>query len=209
MARTRRYELDDEDAADENGILRDGARIRVGVQMLNSAGRPLVDGLGQPLAGGSRWSGYVFVDEHKGSQRAVDHELRKAQLSAAWRGGLRAGDQLTIGDQRLDVLGYNADDRLVLADASELDREAGLDADSIKQQAYDAAVAELVMRGARVRQSIRNLTTTSISIRTRTTRRTSAWTFATKPPPTPSGARPGSSRCVIFKTRGNAEEDCE
>ena len=143
MARTRRYELDDEDAADENGILRDGARIRVGVQMLDSAGRPLVDGLGQPLAGGSRCSGYVFVDEHKGSQRAVDHELRKAQLSAAWRGGLRAGDQLTIGDQRLDVLGYNADDRLVLADASELDREAGLDADSIKQQAYDAAVAEL------------------------------------------------------------------
>ena len=73
--------------------------------------------------------------------RAAPHRrprLSKAELSSRWKGGFEAGDHVSIGDRRLEVIGQNVNNgKLVLADVAELDAE------EIKQAAYDGYKASL------------------------------------------------------------------
>lgn len=133
MSKTYRHEFDDEeDTYDENSLLKDGKSARVPVFLRDSADRVLVDGLGQPLPAAGRQSGYVFADANV-RRRAEDRDYAKAELSARWRGGLQQGDHVKIGDRHLEVIGNNPNSgKLVLADTAQLD------ADEIKQAAYDA-----------------------------------------------------------------------
>lgn len=136
MAKTFRYADDtDDDTFDSDGLLRDGERHRVPLFMRNSSGRAvtLTGAHNLPIDARARKAGYVFTDTSRDEpSRAIDHAVRRAQLSAAYRGGLAAGDFVTIDGERFRVLGYTAEDRMVI-DADEPDAEA----------AYETAKADL------------------------------------------------------------------
>lgn len=136
MTRVFRYQdeqLDDED----DTILKDGETYRVPVFLRDLADYVLVDGLGQPLdATAGRRSGYVFAD-HGHDVRESNRDLRKAMLSAEYRGGLVAGDLVKLGDRDMVVAGYDDAGKIHLADAS------AADADELKRQAWEDSVAEL------------------------------------------------------------------
>ena len=56
--------------------------------------------------------------------REEDHQLRKAELSNQWRGGLQLGDNVDLGGQRMRVVGNNRDGtKPILSDA--VDANAG------------------------------------------------------------------------------------
>ena len=140
MSKTFRYqdEIDDDDDFDENGLLKDGKSARVRLEMRDSAGYLLVDASGRPLPAEGRTAGYVFADANA-ERRVQDYDFQKAELSSRWKGGLEAGDHLTIGDKRFEILGTNPNNgKLVFADTE------GLDAGEIKQQAYNDGVAATV-----------------------------------------------------------------
>ena len=97
-------EIDEADAFDDNGVIRDGVTmLHSGVSQEMVAGHTLDRRLQAadrcprwpPLGGGG------------------DHELRRRQLAEAWRGGLQAGDEVVVDGERFEVLGYNAEDRMV------------------------------------------------------------------------------------------------
>ena len=130
-------QIDEEDAYDESGMIKDGVRMHVPLMMCDSNGHMLVDALGEPLpSNGGRVAGYVFRDTDN-TVREENYQLSKAQLSAAWRGGLRLGDEVMIGDQRMRVSGNNRDNnRPILSDASTVDADA-------QQSAYEISKRQL------------------------------------------------------------------
>ena len=84
--------------------------------------------------------GFVRIADsaERAQRRAEVRDFQKAELAAAYKGGLQAGDRLMLGDRQMEVVGHNPDTgKVQLADAS-----LG-DAESIKQDAYDAAERDL------------------------------------------------------------------
>ena len=123
-------QISEEDAFDENGVMRDGVGMRVGTMMrdgievaegimmfdrpvplgdlvvTDSEGRMLVDAFGEPI--NPRWNrrGFVYMDADR-SIREENCQLRKAELSARWKGGLQLGDEVIIDGERMRVSGSN------------------------------------------------------------------------------------------------------
>ena len=130
-------EITEDEAVDENGIVKDGVTMRSPIYLTDARGRTLTDAFGQPLPAGGGRSGFVFVDDTDNDQRRrEDYDFAKAKLSAEWKGGLEAGDPVTIAGQRLHVLGYRRDNgKMVLGDA--------VDGDALKEQAYNISKQEL------------------------------------------------------------------
>ena len=139
-------QIDELEAFDENGVMRDGVGMRVGTMMrdgvefaenimmfdhpvplgdhvvndflTDSEGRALVDAFGSPLSTHYGRKGYAFMDADR-SVREQSYQLRKAKLSNAWRGGLQLGDNVDIGGQRMRMVGNSREgDRPTFADAS-------------------------------------------------------------------------------------------
>ena len=134
------YEDEDEGELlqdEDDNLLRDGEVMRVRMFMRDSFGRPLTDALGRPLAAQGRSAGYVFADTGQAERLAENRDFQKAELSARYKGGLQEGDHVRIGDRQLEVIGRNpSNNKLTLADTAQLDAE------TLKREAYDAAVAE-------------------------------------------------------------------
>ena len=89
----------------------------------------LVDASGAPL----NWNrlGFVYLDGHDNTVRSQNHQVRKAELSARWKGGLQDGDPVHMGDRNLEVVGHNPkNNKLVLADTDMVD------GDQLKSDAY-------------------------------------------------------------------------
>ena len=139
----RRYfykdqEIDEADALDDNGIIKDGVTLHYPVYLKDGSGNLLDDGLGQPLPAEGRRCGYVFTTDARAERRLEDRDFHRAELSARYKGGIAAGDHVSIGDRRLEALGYNPENgKLVLADTAELDGE------SLKEEAYTAYKQDL------------------------------------------------------------------
>ena len=133
---------------DDDTVLRDGEYVRVPLMMrdgdddgdnflTDSDGRVLTDAFGEPLFTKYNRRGFVYIDADR-SVREENYQLRKAELSNAWKGGLQDGDHVDIDGRNMEVIGRNVDNgKLVLADTAELD------ADDIKRTAYNDGVAAM------------------------------------------------------------------
>ena len=141
-------QIPEDDAFDSNGVMRDGVGMRVGTMMrdgvevaegimmydepvplgdstddflTDSEGRALVDAFGAPLSTHYGRKGYAFMDADR-SVREQNYQLRKAQLSSAWRGGLTLGDEVIIDGERMRVAGNNRENnKPILGDADTVD----------------------------------------------------------------------------------------
>ena len=108
MAKRYYYTLDgdpltEDEAIDENGIIRDGVTTRFPLFMTDSDGRTLTDAFNQPLDPTYSRRGYVFTDNNN-RERVVDDshpDVQKAYLSNAWKGGVKPGDVVTIDGRTL------------------------------------------------------------------------------------------------------------
>ena len=116
-----------------------------GVQ--RSVGLALHDGQGQPVGNGP---GYVFLANHRhlADEKQRIYDEYNIELSNRWRGGLQPGDTVTVGGRRKTVVGRDFEGKYLVRDAETLD------ADTIKQQAYDAYNAELTSAWRRDHDSI-------------------------------------------------------
>lgn len=98
-----RHEVD-QDQLDENGIIKDGGRVRVGLQMMDSLD-PLQKALAAAAAArpSPKRTGYVFDsdDRHAAKMRAYDQS--KLHLSNAYKGGISPGDYVTFGGRQMTV----------------------------------------------------------------------------------------------------------
>ena len=133
MSRRRYYhsrdgrELTEEEATDENGIIHDGVRMVTPLYLTDARGRTLTDAFGQPLPAIGGRSGYTFVDDADNAQRRrEDYDFYKAELSNRWKSGLEQGDRFQLGDKRVEVLGFDDNDKMHVA---------GIDVD-LRQEAY-------------------------------------------------------------------------
>lgn len=142
-AADKRYEVDDEDAVDENGILKDGRKIRVPLSMRDSNPHP---------CGAKMWYGPpmpLFDSDIRSKPRTTNDKValvdrqkiqdwQKAELSARWKGGLADGDIVRLGDRMQVVAGRNPENgKVQLRDATTTHAE------TVKQAAYvayDAAI---------------------------------------------------------------------
>ena len=130
------YDEDDEQ-------IRDGKTVRVPMYCMDSLQRS-VAGLSQSRA--RHQPSFVSdVETAFDQEAALDAQERrdfeKAQLSAAWKGGLQAGDRIRLGDRIVVVGDRNPDTgKLRLHD---VEVESWEDAETIRQQAYDAYDREL------------------------------------------------------------------
>ena len=135
---------------DDDDILQDGQSVRVPLMMRDGAdddahsfltdgqGHMLTDAFGAPLSPHYGRKGYAFVDGRDNTIREQNRDLRKAELSVAWRGGLALGDEVTLGGQRMQVAGNSREgDKPLLSDASTVD------ASTVKRAAYEAGVAAM------------------------------------------------------------------
>ena len=146
-------QIDELEAFDSNGVMRDGVGMRVGTMMrdgvevaegimmfdrpvplgdpvvTDSGGRALVDAFGSPISTHYGRKGYTFIDADR-SVREENYQLRKAQLSAAWKGGLELGDNVDIGGRHMRVAGNNHEGtKPILGDA--------VDTTDAAERAYD------------------------------------------------------------------------
>ena len=149
-------QIDEDEAFDSNGVMRDGVGMRVATMMRDGVevaegimmydrpvplgdstdnfltdgeGRALVDAFGSPLSPHYDRRGYTFIDADR-SVREQNHQLRKAELSAAWKGGLKLNDEVIIDGERMRVAGNNRENnKPILSDA--------VDADDAAERAYD------------------------------------------------------------------------
>ena len=138
-------QIDESEAFDSNGVMRDGVGLRVGTMMrdgvevaegimmfdqpvplgyqvvTDSNGRTLVDAFNEPLSPHYGRKGYTFIDADR-SIREQNHQLRKAELSARCKGGLQLGDEVIIDGERMKVCGNSREgDKPILSDASTVD----------------------------------------------------------------------------------------
>lgn len=136
--RTKRFEIDDDDDFDENGILKDGKRVRVPCMMRDSADN---------VASVPRWAmdkaarmlGRDSATNPDWLKRQEGYNTYELDLANRWRGGvtdLRAGDVVTTSDGH-GVVKSHENGRLVIADATKLDSE------TVKQSAYDSYDREI------------------------------------------------------------------
>ena len=130
--KTRHFEVDDDDDAyDERGLLRDGHKVRVPVMMRDA------DSVQSAIA-------QEDARRHWHEQR----DFAKAELSARWKGGLETGDVVRLGDRMVTVRGRSPETgNVIVKDA------AKLDAETIKQEAYDAYDRDLTSAWMRDRDA--------------------------------------------------------
>ena len=88
----------------------------------------------------------VFDDDFlAGAETMADaaerRDFEKAQLSAAWKGGLERGDRIRLGDRMVVVGDRNPDTGKIRLHDAEV--ESWEDAESIRQQMYDEYDAEI------------------------------------------------------------------
>ena len=140
MARKHYYidneEIAEEDAFDENGIIRDGVTTRFPMFMTDSEGRTLVDAMGAPLDPSYTRRGYVFAD-NSNRERPIDDnhpDVQKAYLSNAWKGGVKPGDVVTIDGRTLVGARYTDDDQ------TGVEFYSIADGDQLRKNAYDEGV---------------------------------------------------------------------
>ncbi len=93
-----------DDAFDENGVLKDGRSVRVALLMMDGKTQrsvSLSDGLGNRAG---NCPGYVMLDnDDRAEHRQQMYDFQKAELSARWKGGLTEGDTLKLGDRTMEV----------------------------------------------------------------------------------------------------------
>ena len=149
------------DYDDDGDILKDGESMRVPMYFcdtMDAAGN-IVETHAQVLDGSQRFHdgmggavgfrpGYVFDNAYASDaaalHRAQTRDFAKAELSAAWKGGLAQGDRVQFDGRMVEVLGHNDAGQVRIADAS------AVDAGAVREKmyaAYDAEVSALWSRG--------------------------------------------------------------
>ena len=134
------YEQDDDDEQ-----IRDGESVRVPMFAMDSLQRSVAGlsrsrALHQPSFATDCDDDFL-ADEQDVLDAAERRDFEKAQLSAAWKGGLERGDRIRLGDRMVVVGDRNPDTgKLRLHDA---EVESWEDAETIRQQAYDDYDREL------------------------------------------------------------------
>ena len=127
--------LTEDEATNADGTLRPNTRMHVPTFMTDSAGNVFTDALGEPLSPHYGRPGYIYQDGRDIANRELNRDLRNAELSNAWKGGLQEGDNVTMGDRRMEVVGHNVDTgKTILADTAELDT------DELKRAVYEDGV---------------------------------------------------------------------
>ena len=124
--------IDEEDALEDSGIMRDGVALKVPMFMRDSAGNVLTDAMGEPLD--PRWNcrGFVFVD-NSNRERVIDDlhpDVQKAYISSAWKGGVKPGDVVNINGRQM-IGTHFTDEGVEFVDINTLD------GDELKKRAYD------------------------------------------------------------------------
>lgn len=127
------------DADDNPDILQDSASRRIPMYAMDAIqreiGLALHDGQGQPVG---HKPGYVFVaNDHLADEMQRHYEEYNIQVGAAYKGGLKRGETVTAGHRRLTILGRDSDGKYLVRDTETLDAE------TIKQMAYDSCEREL------------------------------------------------------------------
>jgi hypothetical protein len=151
MNRHQRRIDDEDDAFDENGVLKDGHRVRVPLMMMDGMQRDvrdhvrIHDGHGNRDIVGHR-PGFLVSDARANDARAETYDAYNRELVNAWRGGCDAR-KVTQRDPRgrlLSTFEEETDDALPARDGLTLDK---LQQDhqrrmSREYQAYDGWIAQ-------------------------------------------------------------------
>ena len=72
--------LDEEDALEASGIMKDGVALKVPMFMRGSNNNVLVDAFNEPISPNYGRKGYAFVDGDDTARRREDYEYQKAKL---------------------------------------------------------------------------------------------------------------------------------
>jgi hypothetical protein len=134
---------DDEDENDSR-IVRDGETVRVSMFAMDSTQREIAARF--PRSRALYQPSFVSdVETAFDQEAALDaqerRDLERAQLSALWKGGLEPGDRIRMGDRMVEVGDRNPDTGKIRLHDAEV--ETWEDAETLKQQAYDAYDREL------------------------------------------------------------------
>ena len=157
-------QISEDEAFDENGIMRDGVGTRVrtmmrdgievaegimmhdtpvplGYQLVTDGeGRTLTDAFGTPLSPHHGRKGYTFVD-NSNCKRPIDDshpDVQKAYLSNAWKGGhFELGDQVVVEGRPMVGTHYTHATHVEFVDINTLD------GDELKKRAFDEYKAHL------------------------------------------------------------------
>lgn len=142
-----------DDAFDEEGLLKDGQRLRTSMFAMDSLQRSVAvnvtDAFGESSDAalnrpGGRFSSDTTNDSDRARKRAETYEFADAERSAEYRGGLQVGDTIDLSGKRYTVSERGRDGRTRLI----VDKRSAEEAKAVAYETYDAEIQRQWQTGA-------------------------------------------------------------